>query len=93
MVQRDVDPLTGARREDVLLSGEDAARLGVRDGDRIRLTSTTGSFTGRARIDAVKPGNLEVHWPEANGLLAGDHVDALSREPDYNTVVRVERVP
>jgi hypothetical protein len=40
----------------------------------------------------MKPGNLEVHWPEANGLLPRDKVDPLSREPDYNTVVRVERL-
>ena len=93
MVQRDVDPLTGASREDVLMSRDDADRLGVRDGDRIRLTSAAGSFTGRARLDTMKPGNLEVHWPEANGLLAGDEKDALSREPDYNAVVRVERLP
>jgi anaerobic selenocysteine-containing dehydrogenase len=93
MVQHDLDPLTGARREDVLMSPEDAARLGVRDGDRIRLVSMTGSFTGRVRLDAMKPGNLEVHWPEANGLLSAAGVDALSREPDYNAVVRVERVP
>jgi predicted molibdopterin-dependent oxidoreductase YjgC len=93
MVQRAVDPLTGAARDDVLMAPEDAARLGLRDGDRVLLTSDTGGFIGRVRLDAVKPGNLEVHWPEANGLLAGDALDALSREPDYNAVVTVERAP
>jgi molybdopterin-dependent oxidoreductase alpha subunit len=93
MVQHEVDPLNGATRDAVLISAEDAARLGIREGEKIRLTSATGSFTGRARTCAMKPGNLEVHWPEANGLLSGGKLDPLSREPDYNAVVRVERVP
>ena len=91
MVQHDVDPLTGAARDDVLIAREDAARLGVTDGDRIRLRSACGTYEGRARIDAMKPRNLEVHWPEGNVLLSREEVDRLSREPDYNAVVTVER--
>jgi molybdopterin-dependent oxidoreductase alpha subunit len=91
MVQRDVDPLTGAAREDVLIAAEDAARIGLRDGDRIRLTSSVGVYVGRARIDRVKPGNLEVHWPEGNVLLSREEIDAASHEPDYNAVVTAER--
>jgi molybdopterin-dependent oxidoreductase alpha subunit len=37
MVWDQADPLTGARRTDVLISPEDAARLGVRDGDAVVL--------------------------------------------------------
>src|SRR5262245_17588299 len=71
MVQREVDPLTGASREDVLISREDAERLGVHEGDRIRLRSPCGTYEGRVRIDAIKPRNLEVHWPEGNVLPSG----------------------
>jgi molybdopterin-dependent oxidoreductase alpha subunit len=92
MVQHDVDPLNGAGRDAVLIAAQDAARLGIADGDRVRLTSPAGAFTGRAHIDAMKPGNLEVHWPEANALLSSGKVDPLSREPDYNALVRVERL-
>src|SRR5713226_5710028 len=92
MVQRETDPLTGAARDDVLISREDAARLGVRDGELIRLTSSAGTLRGRAKIDRIKPGNLEVHWPEGNCLLARDRIDAASREPDYNAAVVVEKV-
>jgi molybdopterin-dependent oxidoreductase alpha subunit len=92
MVQHAVDPLTGAARDDVLISTEDAARLQIASGDRIRLTSAVGRFEGRARIDAIKAGNLEVHWPEGNGLLSREEIDAASKEPDYNAVVRVERL-
>ena len=92
MVQRPVDPLTGAGREDVFLSREDAERLGVRDGDLLRLTSRAGTLTGRARIEAIKPGNLAVHWPEGNRLLSREDLDAASREPDYNAVVSLEKI-
>jgi molybdopterin-dependent oxidoreductase alpha subunit len=92
MVQHEVDPLTGAGRDDVLLSAEDAARLGIEAGDRLRLTSPVGRFAGRARIDAMKPGNLEVHWPEGNVLLSREAIDAASREPDYNAVVTLEKL-
>jgi len=92
MIQHPVDPLTGAGRDAVLLSAEDATALGLGDGDRVRLTSATGTLLGTARIDRIKPGNLEVHWPEGNVLLSREERDAASREPDYNTVVRLERV-
>ena len=74
------------------MAAEDAARLGIASGDRIRLCSPAGEYVGRALIDAIKPGNLEVHWPEGNVLLSRDEIDLLSREPDYNAVVTVERL-
>jgi predicted molibdopterin-dependent oxidoreductase YjgC len=93
MVQRARDPLTGARREDVLVSAEDAARLGIATGDAVRLTSPFGAYDGRALVDQIKPGNLEVHWPEGNVLLSRDELDRASREPDYNAVVSLEKRP
>jgi molybdopterin-dependent oxidoreductase alpha subunit len=92
MVQRETDPLTGAVREDVFVSREDAERLGLKQGDRLRLTSVAGSYTGRAFIAEMKPGNLAVHWPEGNVLLTREEADALSHEPDYNARVRLERL-
>ena len=92
MVQHAVDPLTGASRDDVLLSAEDAVRLGVRDGDRLRLVSAVGQLVGRAKIDVLRPGNVAVHWPEANVLLSREERDTLSHEPDYNALVSVEKV-
>jgi molybdopterin-dependent oxidoreductase alpha subunit len=93
MVQRAVDPLTGASRDSILISREDADRLDIADGGSIRLLSNVGSYSGRARIDQIKPGNLEVHWPEGNCLLSREEMDIASREPDYNAIVKVERVP
>jgi predicted molibdopterin-dependent oxidoreductase YjgC len=92
MVQRDRDPLTGALRDDVLIAAADAAPRGIAPGDRVRLTSPCGVYEGRARLDDVKPGNVEVHWPEANVLLSREEIDRLSREPDYNAVAALEKV-
>ncbi|HEY7411198.1 MAG TPA: FdhF/YdeP family oxidoreductase [Vicinamibacteria bacterium] len=92
MVQRARDPLTGAAREDVLMAEADAARLGIAEGDRVRLSSAAGAYEGRARLSEIKPGNLEVHWPEGNTLLSREEIDLLSREPDYNAIVTMERL-
>jgi predicted molibdopterin-dependent oxidoreductase YjgC len=92
MVHRNVDPLTGASRDEVFISEEDATRCHIAGGDAVRLISTSGSFTGRARIAQIKEGNLEVHWPEGNCLLAADERDPASQEPDYNALVRIEKV-
>jgi predicted molibdopterin-dependent oxidoreductase YjgC len=91
MVQHELDPLSGARRRDVLISAPDAARLHLEEGDPVRLTSAGGAFRGRARIDDIKPGNLAVHWPEGNTLLAPPEVDPVSGEPDYNALVTLEK--
>ena len=92
MVQRDVDPLTGAGRDDILVSGADMERLRLADGAWVTLRSERGSFTGRVKRARIKPGNLEVHWPEGNVLLAGDLFDPDSLAPDYNAVVTIEPV-
>jgi molybdopterin-dependent oxidoreductase alpha subunit len=91
MLQRATDPLTGASRDDVLISREDAERLDIRNGEPIRLTSNAGSYAGRAKIDEIKPGNLEVHWPEGNTLLSHEEIDASSGEPDYNAIVSLTK--
>jgi predicted molibdopterin-dependent oxidoreductase YjgC len=92
MVQRDVDPLTGASRDDIFISAADMARLRRSEGDRVRLRSACGVFDGTLKQAPIKPGNLEVHWPEGMPLLAGDAIDPDSMEPDYNATVSIEPV-
>jgi molybdopterin-dependent oxidoreductase alpha subunit len=91
MVQREIDPLTGAARDAVLMNAADASGLGLSAGDRVRLVSDAGAFTGRVFLTAMRAGNLEVHWPEGNALLSAARRDPESGEPDYNIEVRVER--
>ncbi len=90
MVQRAIDPLTGADRDEILISGADLATLGLTTGRTVRLRSATGTFAGRLRAAPIRDGNLEVHWPEGNVLLAGAPHDPESLEPDYNAVVTIE---
>jgi len=82
------DPLTGATRDDILISQEDAARLGISNGDPILLHNDRGEFRGRARIDRVKPGSLQGYWPEVNVLVPAGCLDS-SGVPDYNAIVDV----
>ena len=93
MVQRAVDPLTGASRDDIFISDADLVRLRLTPGRRARLRSADGVFEGRLRPAAVKPGNLVLHWPEGNVLLSGSSLDPDSMEPDYNAVVTVTLTP
>ena len=92
MIQREVDPLTGAARDDVLISQPDMKRLGMHEGTAVRLRSADGEFRGRLKASPIRPGNLEIHWPEGNSLLAGTAIDPDSMEPDYNAIVTLEQI-
>jgi len=87
MIQREIDPLTGARRRDVLISADDLQALRLGEGAEVVLTSASGSFHGRLRAAPIRSGNLEVHWPEGNALLSASAIDPDSMEPDYNATV------
>ncbi|MEC4816843.1 MAG: FdhF/YdeP family oxidoreductase [Scytonema sp. PMC 1069.18] len=91
MVQERQDAITGALREAVLINQTDAEKLGLLDGDAVVLKNELGEFKGRVYLAPIKPGNLQVHWPEGNVLL---DKSKRSREgvPDYNAVVRLEIV-
>lgn len=91
MTHAERDALTGtAWRDAILMAAVDAARLGIAQGEPLRLESAHGTFTGRCQIAPVKPGSLQVYWPEGN-VLIGRRLDPASGEPDYNAVVRVLR--
>ena len=92
MAQGERDFLMGsASRRDVLMSPADAARLGLRDGDAVRLRSEVGEWVGVARLAPMKERHLQTYWPETNVLIPR-RFDPVSGEPDYNTMVAVERV-
>ena len=88
IVQADVDQLTGAARDSILMSREDAERLELADGDPIELRNDMGEFRGRVKIDRIKPGCLQAHWPEVNSILPAGRCDP-SGVPDYNAEVEV----
>jgi molybdopterin-dependent oxidoreductase alpha subunit len=92
MVYERRDAITGAERESVLISEADADRLGVADGEPVLLTSSAGSMRGRVLRAPVMPGNVEVHWPEGEVLIDRTRRSPQAKIPDYNAVVRLERV-
>ncbi len=85
------DPLTGGQaRSAILLDPRDWAELGIREGERVRVTSQAGSLEATAGSGPCRRGHAQGFWPECNALL-GRKYDPASGEPDYNTAVRIER--
>jgi predicted molibdopterin-dependent oxidoreductase YjgC len=94
MVHGRIDPLTGAGRDAVFIDTDDARALGLAGGDRVRLTSETGTYEGTVLLARLPEHSLQVHWPEGNVLVSGDptHREPVSKVPDYSAVVTLERV-
>lgn len=92
LIYAEVDPLNGARRDAVLMNPDDAARHHLMEGDGVELVSSFGRFSGRVFLAPIAPGNLQVHWPEGNHLLPRNSREHSSDTPDYNALVRLERV-
>jgi molybdopterin-dependent oxidoreductase alpha subunit len=92
MVQGASDPLTGAVREAVLMSADDARQLELEHGDSVLLTNEFGEFRGRVCVAPMRPGNIEVHWPEGEVLLDRRRRSPQAGIPDYNAIVRAERI-
>ena len=86
------------REETVDMSPEDAARLGVRDGDAVRVTSRRGTVQAPARIEtAMRPGLvfMTMHFPDEvdTNRLTIDATDPRSGTAEFKAcAVRVEPV-
>jgi anaerobic selenocysteine-containing dehydrogenase len=85
------DAITGAERDAVLVSVDDAAKLALADGDRVAVASDRGRLEGRVLLAPVKPGTVQVHWPEGNVLIAPDRRSPDAGIPDYTAGVRLEK--
>ena len=92
IVYAETDPLTGASRDAVLMSADDATALDLRNGDKVQLSSQAGAMEATVMIAPIAPGNLQVHWPEGNILLSRGRIDPTGGVPDYNAIVTVERL-
>jgi len=93
MIHRARDPLTGAVRDDVLISAADAKALGLKDGAPVLVRSATGEMRGRAKVADIKPRNIQAHWPEAQPVLKRGVLDPQCGVPDYNAVVELIPLP
>lgn len=72
-------------RDVVMMSADDAARLGLDEGDPVDVVSSTGSMRARTAIVDIRSGNAAMYYPEAN-ILVDRRLDAESRTPAFKSV-------
>ncbi|MBI4246149.1 MAG: molybdopterin-dependent oxidoreductase, partial [Candidatus Rokubacteria bacterium] len=88
-----------APRLEVTIHPADGARLGIRDGEPVRVVSRRGELSGWALVtDAVKPGAIFVPFVKlqesAANFLTNSASDPISKIPEYKVcAVRVEPLP
>jgi anaerobic selenocysteine-containing dehydrogenase len=71
------------------LNAEDAAGLGLAEGDPVLLRSDVGELRGRVKLMAIQRHNVQIHWPEGNVLIKRDLRDPNCGIPDYNAWVQL----
>ncbi len=87
------DPLLGGQARDaVLMDARDIAALGLKDGEPVRVVADHAEMRAHVRSAPCRRGHVQGYWPECNVLLSRKY-DRASGEPDYNTIVRIERLP
>ncbi len=91
LVYAEIDPLNNAPRDAVLVNEEDAARLHLKQGDKVDLVNELGKLSCHVHLAPIAPGNLQVHFPEGNVLIPRGLVDKGGGVPDYNARVRIEK--
>ncbi len=92
MVHEDTDSLGGAQRDDILMNPVDASRLGLAEGEAVKLSNAFGRYQGRVRLADVAKGSLQVHWPEANTLIDRHLRSPLAQIPAYKDITaKLER--
>ena len=92
LIYAEVDPLTGADRDAIFMSPDDAAERHLKQGDRVALVNDTGRYEGRVFLAPIARHNLQVHWPDGNVIIPKDICDPVGGVPDYNADVRLEKV-
>jgi molybdopterin-dependent oxidoreductase alpha subunit len=91
VVYDEEDLYRGNRRRDVvMMNGDDARRLGLREGDPVTVATEVGHLAVHVAIVDLPPSNLAMYYPEANALVPG-RIDPASRTPAFKSVVaRIE---
>ncbi|MFJ1472162.1 molybdopterin oxidoreductase family protein [Massilia orientalis] len=87
----------------VQIAREDAEKLGIVDGDWVRVTSRRGNAEARAKIGDIGPGEVFIsfhygYWDEPGRARAANELtiyewDPVSKQPHYKyAAVRIEKV-
>lgn len=92
VVYEEEDPYRGTDRRDVvMMAEEDAQRLGVEDGGRVRVETTSGAMDVVVSLLDIRPGSIAMYYPEAN-VLVPRMIDASSKTPAFKSIAaRVTR--
>jgi molybdopterin-dependent oxidoreductase alpha subunit len=86
VVYEDEDLYRGNRTRDVvMLSADDARRLGLAEGDPVRVQSAAGAMDVKAAIVDIRVGNVAMYYPEAN-VLVPRRLDQRSKTPAFKSV-------
>src|SRR5881398_3852949 len=86
VVYEEEDLYRGNRRRDVvMMAAEDAARLGVTEGDRVVVVTDVGQLEAAVALVDIRPGNLAMYYPEANALVPR-RLDGRSKTPAFKSV-------
>ena len=78
------------------INTEDAARLGIENGEKVKVSSRRGSIVSTARVgEKVSPGEtwMPFHFPDGNAnVLTNAALDKYARIPEYKVcAIRVEK--
>ena len=77
-------------RDVLFMAADDVAARGFTEGDPVVVRSEHGELRARVHVSPLRPGNVQVFFPEGNVLLVGGKRDPESGVPDYNAVVTIE---
>jgi anaerobic selenocysteine-containing dehydrogenase len=80
----------------VQISPEDASRLGIAEGDKVKVSSRRGEVVTKARITDTLPAGLvfmAFHFAEsAANILTNPKLDPVSKIPEFKVAtVRIEK--
>ncbi len=78
----------------ILMAKEDAEKLNVKDGQRVKVRGEAGSMENiEVVVGAIRPGAVAMFYPESNVLIKAN-VDARSKTPAFKTApVWIELFP
>jgi anaerobic selenocysteine-containing dehydrogenase len=69
----------------ILVSKEDAEKLNVKDGQRVKVRGEAGSMENiEVVVGAIRPGAVAMFYPESNVLIKAN-VDPRSKTPAFKS--------
>ncbi|MCA9857254.1 MAG: FdhF/YdeP family oxidoreductase [Dehalococcoidia bacterium] len=74
------------RRDVVMMAFDDAARLGVSEGEWVTVSTEAGRMEVVVSLVDIRPGNLAMYYPEAN-VLVPRNLDPRSKTPAFKGVL------